>query len=283
MTFGLFEALNSPHNPYGSKIESVANGYDTSALFSSKDRRESDSINSFTLKNTFNSIGFKKFAIKSYQMVNNCYPIVAGYNSTIDYNDGVNTGYCIIPSGNYSATQLATAISTQMSSGMVVGGISGPSALTFTASYDSGGTTGKMTISAGGSFTLIFNANASSASMRDVLGFTHVSKSGASITGDYPVNIRYTEYIDICSKKLTQRMHPCINSGYGRGDVLVRVPINAFRFSETMYYEIRNLRFVDLDPTEVMGNIDFAVYDDQGRLHPGLNNSDFVINILLYK
>ena len=279
----LFDTLRSPLNPYNSRIESEVNGYTTSMLFNSKDRIEGAPLNNFYMKNTFNNTGYKKFAVKSYQMVNNCYPIIEGYNSKIDYNDGSNTGYCIIPSGNYSASQLASTIANYMSTKMVVSGSTSASALTFTCTYDSAGTTGKLTISAGGTFTLFFGTTASADSMRDIMGFAHTNKIGASVTGDYPVNIRYTEYIDICSKRLSERMQNCINSGYGRGDVIARIPINAFRFQETLYYEVRNLRFVDLDPTESIGNVDFSVYDDQGRLHPGLNNSDFTITLLLYK
>ena len=95
-----------------------------------------------------------------------------------------------------------------------------------------------------------------------------------------PVNLRYTNWVDIYSRAITQHTKIRSVNSAGRSGLLVRVFGNTL--SDELVYTstlLQNLSFA-FRPNTVLNNIDNQIYDSWGEL---LYLPDYLMNTLLFQ
>jgi hypothetical protein len=215
------------------------------------------------------------FSIKSIQMINNIYNITQNNNKVYFY-DGTADCVAIIAEGNYSATQLATLITAEMNAVVV--------SPTFVAlvTYDS--QTNKFTFtdsSSTGPWQLQWNkAVLQNQSLYNNLGFAGVLYSGViSYTSPFQINLTAVQYVDVLSKVLTQMSN---NQGCDN-QLLERIPVGAYQYGATVYYEPKYRIVRELQPHMLVGNIDIRLVDNFSRPVALDPNVDIILVIEWFK
>lgn len=119
------------------------------------------------------------------------YPITAGYNNVVEYNDGSAQTY-EIPEGNYTLTELATALTTGLGETVVVDDL-----------------TGKFSIASLGSI-VSFGPFVITPAVHHVLGAELTGAAGlsGSYTFPYPALLNWPDYL---------KLNLTMNSNYGMG------------------------------------------------------------------
>lgn len=173
-------------------------------IINSKDRIAAQSQSSTNFVVQFKQLieNSKCMTLESVQIPNEIYNITAS-NNIIDFNDGTATVAATIPvgaysiNGNSSTGALLTVIGTTMTTASA-----GHGALTFTATYSA--TTHFVTISAGGSFTILFASGTNAAkSIANSIGFTAADTASAtSAVGTQTPNLSYPYNIQLNVKGL---------------------------------------------------------------------------------
>jgi len=214
------------------------------------------------------------YSIKSIQLVNNIYNIT-NYNNKVYFYDGAADCVATISLGNYSATQLASAITTQMNVVKV-----NP---TFTALVQYTAQTNTFTFSdtSTGVWQLNWNNSiAQNQTLYNNLGFNPISYSGlSSYTSPYQVNLTAVQYVDILSKILTQ-----VVANYGcDNQVLDRIPVGSYQYGATIYHEPKYRQVKMLQANMLVGQIDIRLVDNFGRTLELDPNVDVIITLEWFK
>ena len=198
----------------------------------------------------------KYLALRYINFVNNFYIIDTGSN--ILRISGVNY---TIPTGNYSITQLVSAIN-------LLG-----SPLTF--SYSS--TTNKITATAAVSETLEFSTVYNNVKLGRMLGFLANNSNSTTITAattataSFQVNLNRTMLVDIVSNELAR----FIGSSFGdcSGSLLYRIPIQQYGLGSSVLIEIQTPKFLAVQDTQ-LGALSFKLVDQDGATYNLDGNCD---------
>lgn len=188
----------------------------------------------------------KFIALRYINFVNNTYLIDTGSNilriSGVSYT---------IPTGNYSITQLITAINAL------------GSPLTFT--YSS--TTNKITVTAAVSETMEFSGTYNNIKLGRMLGFLANSSSSITITAattsssSYQINLNRTMLVDVLSNELAR----FTGSSFGdcSGSLLYRIPIQQYNQGSSVLIEVQTPKFLAIQDQQ-LGALSFRLADQDG-------------------
>lgn len=204
----------------------------------------------------------KKVALENIQIYNTVYTI-NDYNNKLYWIDASSVArVSTLTNGNYTATSLADHIQT------VLNAVSP----TFTVSFST--TSGKITISSTGNFSLTFGTNTVN-SCASTIGFNDSNKSGqATYTGENVVNLNtkyYTVHADILNTNNTHQSDQ-INS------IIAIVPNNV-NFGDCICYSPNLAKSFELKQTEI-SSLNFYVKDDKKNT-VDLNGVDWSMNLVI--
>lgn len=234
-----------------------------SLVINSKDRSLGD-LNKFQINKNLNLTGFDCFAVQSFQFTNNIYPINS-YNNTLIIGVVMATGTITIAEGNYNATQLITEIINQLNTlGFTT---------VFSGSFNN--ITDKITIT-----STLLNISSLSGTLAPIIGFTTSFTPALSVTGNNPVNISYTKYINFCSNHLLKYNKPNIKTD-NNNNILYTLNNNYYSFGSSIREIPRNLQIMKWSYDETINNFDIYILDDNNNPVP-MNNSEWVIVIQFY-
>jgi hypothetical protein len=174
--------------------------------------------------------------------------LVYGVNSTnntvlFSENSSATILSATIAPGNYTPTTFATAVKSALDT---VG------SNTYTVVYDN--TSGKLAISANSTNTLLIRQ------VNDVIGFDISSAFATSITGDHPISISGSMYVDITSPSIQLPSRTTSN----RSNILQRVYVDV-----PYGFQIRHSNSNDADMQSIIsGNLntlELRLFDDRGN------------------
>ena len=249
--------------------------YHSSILINSKDRNFGNVENAYFARN-LNLSGFDGFSVKAITFLNNIYPINS-YNNSLQtvYGATPETLQNTITPGNYTASQLASALQTELNFQSNANGYT----TTYTVVYNS--TTGKITITA----TAGQNLESATGTLAPLLGFNATTTNLSNVyVGSDPVNITYSNAMSITSSELTKFNHPNIRTDGMVANFIYNVPIGTMIFGANVYWESKaqHINIIPWDKSQIINNFDINLYDDYGRLVP-MNNSNYTMELNLYK
>lgn len=204
----------------------------------------------------------KKVALENIQIYNTAYTI-NDYNNKLYWIDSTSVArVSTLTNGNYTATSLADHIQT------VLNAVSP----TFTVSFST--TSGKITISSTGNFSLTFGTNTVN-SCASTIGFNDSNKTGQpTYTGENVVNLNskyYTVHADILNTNNTHQSDQ-INS------IIAIVPNNV-NFGDCICYSPNLAKSFELKQTEI-SSLNFYVKDDKKNT-VDLNGVDWSMNLVI--
>lgn len=237
-----------------------------SILINSADRNLGNNLNNFSISKNTNTSGYDYLGVFSFQMVNNIYP-VNEYNNSLTVVNGPNTGTLTIATATYTPSSLVIELLAKLN------GLGFPSVWGVT--YSSA--TSKITI------TSDVNGIILAGSFAPVIGMKQSQAvAGLTITGQNPINIKYSSFLSITSTALTQFNAPSIRTDQKAGHIVYNVPVNNYNFGDTIYQEPRHMSLFKCDRSQIINELDFSVIDEFGNLAP-MNNSEFQIVMYGYK
>ena len=157
-------------------------------------------------------------------MPNLIYPIRSGRN-TIVINEGTTDIRVIIPDGNYDVSTFPTALKTALDAAT-------GAARVYTVSISS--TTNKITISATGTFSLMFASSSTSENMWKILGFAYQTNTSlsASQTGSMPVRLDGDEYYVLTLENIGNEN---MSSAFNMRGLMDIIPMHG-AFGDVIYY-----------------------------------------------
>lgn len=254
-----------------------------SYYLSSDDKTSSQTTSDFTVKmEVFNKP--TAFSIDYVQLQQTFYPLINGTNMRIDYSDGATIYTILRPSGtavadgSWSSSQMEADLKYSLENP-----IGAATTLTFTVVIASDGKDkGRMTISADGSFSLLFADDSVTDTIRDILGYNHVDTS--SLTTHQAQSVVQLnddiQYIDITSRSLTEFTSSIRTSGRNVSNLLLRMPITG-SFGETITYIPKVLKLFKLNPEQNIRDVDIRLVDKNG-LTVDLNGGSFHMALSIY-
>jgi len=212
-----------------------------------------------------NDTNISSMTIDSLTFNNTRYPINRFNNRLVFEEDGAaSTVTLIIPENLYTATQLASYLSTNMTSESLEGN-------TYTVTYDL--QSKKLTfVSAPNDFRI---TEASTCLSEIGLG-PRAMAADTSLVMPYPVNLNGSQYIDLLSNISNSQF-----SSDARSNRLLRFPLNA-GFGEVVSFRslVTNDRIM-INNRSDLSNIEFRLIDDRGNAYELAENSPVSYVILL--
>ena len=237
----------------------------TSLLFlSTRDQQANDVNNAYWNINMprLETLRSFKLSLQNIEFPNTVYPINATNQSiTVEEVTGLLSFPVIIPSQNYSAPELKTTLISILNTASASFG----NTLTYTVTYDT--QTKKFTIGSSGSG---FRFVAINLDAYQELGFDEgglsFSTAGTTHTGDWPVHLAGTNFIDVVTNFST------FNHSVGTtSSVMVRVPINV-PFGNLVFYEPSTDDDMFITSSQ-LNEVYMQLRDDKGYLWPLPNNA----------
>ncbi len=175
-----------------------------------------------------------KLNLESVEVPNGVYPVNEYYNKVSVLEGGGATLTVTLTSSNYTGSTIVSHLATLLTTESAATG----STATYTGSYDS--STKKITISS--SSTFAFRAVANDA--YELLGIETLTASvGASKTGDYPVNLSGSAFVDLVTNFSSNNW----TSGYS-SNVLGRIPLTG------SFGDVLQVQFPAKDPIQISGS-----------------------------
>jgi hypothetical protein len=206
----------------------------------------------FNLYNLFNgNVDNFIVSVDEFCITNTYYPINDNYNKIV-FNEGAADLTATLTNGGYSGSEIAFELQTQLNA---VGGD------TYSVTYSN--ITKKITISSSGTFKIL-----SSGSANDKLGFQSYSTLVASYTGDNPVNLLNSLYVDVISS-----MGNYNSSSSSRNNILCRIHLNQPFGSIVSFNNFTNDYLISND--ESIDNIEFRLIDDNNNPYIMAPNSNW--------
>lgn len=252
-------------------------GYDyhSSIIIQSKDRNFGNVENAYYARN-LNLSGFDGFSVKAITFLNNIYPVNSYNNSlTTSYGVGPEVLNITINPGNYTATQLASALQTALNTASAGLGYLTTYAVAFNA------ITSKITITA----TAGANLETATGTLAPLLGFNATTINTSNVyVGSDPVNITYSNMMAVTSNEWSKYNHPNLRSDGLVGSIIYNVPIGTMIYGANVYWESKaqHINIIPWDRSQTINNFDISLYDDKGQL-VNMNNSNYTIELNLYK
>lgn len=201
----------------------------------------------FNTRNLFRDFRYSRIDLVNITFQNLVYPINSNYNTLVFEEDGSGTDIVsTLTPGNYTASQLATEIKTQLDA---------DGSNVYTVTYDAN--TFKYTISTDGTSLRI----TSDSTCLHIIGIadTGMGSFAASKVGDYPIRLDGTQYIDLISNlnsnNISSNDHP----------IFRRIPMSA-EVGALFSYE----NAIDLSQpfnSETFTSIEIRLRDDRENLY----------------
>lgn len=210
--------------------------------------RESETVQNYdtfwSLNLAYEGMTAFRLSLAKVCIPNTVYPINA-YNQKIFFDEGAGTLTATLTSSNYTGTQFAAEIQTQLNAAGVD---------TYTVVYSL--QTKKLTITSTGTFTFVVGA----LSAFENMGYSELNfATAASAVSDFPINIAGTQYVDIVSNVSTQNY-----SGSTTASVFLRVPMLS-GFGSIIYYEPEVEEWVKTY-SDNMNELYMQLRDDHGNM-----------------
>lgn len=239
-----------------------------SFFINSKDKNNlTDPLNNFIIDSP-NIYNIKAFSVKKVAFTKNYYNVQSQNSSFIvNYNGGGNV-VKTIPTSNYDGVSLATALDTLLKTVDA----------SFAVSYNT--TTSKLTITATNNFVLDFTDYARTGYL---LGFpASATTSTNSLVATYPINLEFTQTLNICSSALLEYGYSSHSSGRKISNILKKVYVNnVIDFGNiTIVYD--HPRLIPYHPNKQIPNIDIQIKDEYGELLD-MNGAHIGIQLDLYR
>lgn len=220
-------------------------------LIDSRDRTSSSSGFTdavFDIKNV-PSVTYRKARLVSFAIPNLLYSIHSDNNKIAFTRSSTDYAATITP-GNYTITQLSSAIATAMNL---------QDANSYTATYDAN--TQKMTISGSSSFVLDFSLDGT---MWRELGFENsTSSSATSHTGTNYVNLSPENYVYIQIDEIGTKVLTTRETNYG---ATFYVPLDVSKGSLVFQSEGNMNQIVDISPPKRFDRIRVKILDHTGSI-----------------
>jgi hypothetical protein len=217
---------------------------------------------------------FNYLAVKKVSFPFNLYNVQASNGTfSIDYNSIIST--VVIPQGNYDALTLRSALQTALQ-------LVDPS---FLVTYSN--LTSKYTFTATLAFSFLLSSNYRTSQL---LGFDLVDTPASNnVTSTYPINIYFTQYIDIICDQLLQFAYSSYSTSNSNAlakhssKILKRVYVNDIvPFGQVnIIYDVP--RLFDYSPHTNLQQLKLVLHDDQGQPLTGFNNANLSIQIDVYR
>jgi len=200
-------------------------------------------------------------SLESCSFPNSVYPINSNNNKIYFKENGGATLEATLQSNNYTGTEFATQIQTQLDAA---------GANTYTVTYDSQSKKITITENAANTIQLVAGDN----DVYDNIGFIVTSADANSITADNPVRLDGSLFIDIITNIGTQNY-----SSSGRTNVLARIPLSG-NFGNVIFYHDESETYLDLAEDDI-GYIETRLLDDKGNTFdlPSNANVSYVLRL----
>jgi hypothetical protein len=196
-------------------------------------------------------------------MPNLVYPIRTNRNQVV-FNEGGADKIAIIPDGYYDSSNFPAVLKTALDSA---------GAYTYTVTISS--TTNRITISATGSFRLIFTDTSSY--MWKILGFDYNSttSSAASQTGSMPIRLDGDEYFVLQLENLPSEN---ISSSFSTRGIMDIIPMNG-AYGDVIYYTPNQINNLVLGQLNDLKFIRVHIVDVDGYDIPISDNCEIMIKL----
>jgi hypothetical protein len=117
-----------------------------------------------------------------------------------------------------------------------------------------------------------------------LLGFDQADTSNAtSLTSTYPINISFTQYIDIVCPELLEFAYASYSTSNHPSKILKRVYVNDIVPFGNVNIIYSVPRIFDYSPHTNLKSLNILLYDDQNKLLTGFNNANVSIQIDVYR
>lgn len=199
--------------------------------------------------NVANDMSGYALAVQSVSIPNMVYPINSKNNKIYWKEDGGATITSTLTENNYSGTQVATELQTQLNADTGI-------ARVYAVSYDT--QSKKLTIDTGIlPNTIQFVSGDNDAYIE--LGFEGDSSALNQYEGAYPVYLAGSQYIDIQADITTNNY-----SSNGKTNILERIPLN-FNFGSIITYQNTTDDYIDLNEDSI-NTLEVRILNDKGNL-----------------
>lgn len=208
-----------------------------------------------------NNLGNENFLlhIDEVQLPNAVYVVNSNYDS-FSITDTGGTDTITLTHQNYTGAQLATELQTQLNASGTLNG-------TFTVTYDS--QTLKITIAS----TVAYVIN--SGNVLDIVGYTVLpTTSGTSTTGDSPVRLDGTAYVDLITS-----LGKSSYSSRNITNTFFRICLNA-DVGSMVYYTPKTQHGIKLNSPDLT-SFSIRLIDDKGNLYDLPPNCDISLTLRL--
>ena len=217
--------------------------------------------------NTGNNMSNYALSIQSVTFPNAVYPITDDNNKVYFKEDGGGTLTATLSNQNYTGSQFAIELATQLDAESLASGLG----RTYTVSFNSN--TDKLTISAGDlPNTIQFVSGLNDVNLE--AGFDPNQSALNQYVGAYPINLSGSAYVDVQADISTQNY-----SSNGKSNILERIPIDS-NYGSIIIYQNTTDDYIRLNESSI-STIEIRLLNDKGALYelPKNANVSFVIKL----